>query len=88
VPTDSDVRHAQKSDVRALSATLGRAFYDDPPQTAQIFAGDRHGKRLSRRNPRNGAGGKPGGLGKIRCLQLELHWRHSYRYDPARDDPR
>jgi GNAT superfamily N-acetyltransferase len=30
VPTDIDVRHAQKSDVRALSATLGRAFYDDP----------------------------------------------------------
>ena len=30
MPTDIDVRHAQKSDVRALSAALGRAFYDDP----------------------------------------------------------
>jgi len=30
VPTDIEVRHAQKSDVPALSATLGRAFYDDP----------------------------------------------------------
>jgi hypothetical protein len=30
VPTNIAARHAQKSDVRALSATLGRAFYDDP----------------------------------------------------------
>ena len=30
MPTDIEVRHAQKSDVPALSATLGRAFYDDP----------------------------------------------------------
>jgi ribosomal protein S18 acetylase RimI-like enzyme len=30
VPTDVTVRDAQKSDVRALSATLGRAFYEDP----------------------------------------------------------
>jgi len=30
VPADIEVRPAQKSDVRALSATLGRAFYEDP----------------------------------------------------------
>jgi ribosomal protein S18 acetylase RimI-like enzyme len=30
LPTDIGVRPAQKSDVRALSATLGRAFYEDP----------------------------------------------------------
>jgi ribosomal protein S18 acetylase RimI-like enzyme len=30
VPPDIAVRGAQKSDVRALSATLGRAFYEDP----------------------------------------------------------
>jgi len=30
VPSDIEVRHAQKSDVPALSATLGRAFHDDP----------------------------------------------------------
>jgi ribosomal protein S18 acetylase RimI-like enzyme len=30
VPVDIEVRPAQKADVRALSATLGRAFYEDP----------------------------------------------------------
>jgi ribosomal protein S18 acetylase RimI-like enzyme len=30
VPTGIDVRDAQKSDVRALSTMLGRAFYEDP----------------------------------------------------------
>ncbi|HEX3546952.1 MAG TPA: GNAT family N-acetyltransferase [Mycobacterium sp.] len=30
MPTSIAVRDAQKSDVRALSATLGRAFYEDP----------------------------------------------------------
>jgi ribosomal protein S18 acetylase RimI-like enzyme len=30
VPIDIAVRNARKSDVRALSATLGRAFYEDP----------------------------------------------------------
>lgn len=30
MPADIEVRPAQKSDVRALSATLGRAFYEDP----------------------------------------------------------
>jgi GNAT superfamily N-acetyltransferase len=30
VPTGIDVRDAQKSDVRAISTTLGRAFYEDP----------------------------------------------------------
>jgi ribosomal protein S18 acetylase RimI-like enzyme len=30
LPIDIHVRHAQKSDVRGLSATLGRAFYEDP----------------------------------------------------------
>jgi ribosomal protein S18 acetylase RimI-like enzyme len=30
VPVDIEVRQAQKADVRALSATLGRAFYEDP----------------------------------------------------------
>jgi GNAT superfamily N-acetyltransferase len=30
LPTDINVRPAQKADVRALSATLGRAFYADP----------------------------------------------------------
>jgi GNAT superfamily N-acetyltransferase len=30
LPTDIDVRPAQKADVRALSVTLGRAFYEDP----------------------------------------------------------
>jgi predicted GNAT family N-acyltransferase len=30
LPSDIAVRDAQKSDVRALSATLGRAFYEDP----------------------------------------------------------
>ncbi|MGX9792435.1 GNAT family N-acetyltransferase [Mycobacterium sp. MMS18-G62] len=30
MPTDITVRDAQKSDVRALSVTLGRAFYEDP----------------------------------------------------------
>jgi GNAT superfamily N-acetyltransferase len=41
VPTDITVRHAQKSDVRALSATLGRAFYDDPIMK-WMLPGDRH----------------------------------------------
>jgi hypothetical protein len=30
VPTDIDVRPSRKADVRGLSRTLGRAFYDDP----------------------------------------------------------
>jgi ribosomal protein S18 acetylase RimI-like enzyme len=30
LPTDVDVRPARKADVRALSATLGRAFFEDP----------------------------------------------------------
>jgi ribosomal protein S18 acetylase RimI-like enzyme len=30
VPIDITVRDAQRSDVRALSVTLGRAFYEDP----------------------------------------------------------
>jgi ribosomal protein S18 acetylase RimI-like enzyme len=40
VPADIDVRHAQKSDVPALSATLGRAFSDDPVMT-WMFPDDR-----------------------------------------------
>jgi ribosomal protein S18 acetylase RimI-like enzyme len=30
LPTDIDVRPSRKADVRALSCTLGRAFYEDP----------------------------------------------------------
>ena len=30
---DIDVRHAQKSDIRDLSRTLGRAFHQDPIMT-------------------------------------------------------
>jgi ribosomal protein S18 acetylase RimI-like enzyme len=30
LPTDIDVRPSQKADVKVLSRTLGRAFYDDP----------------------------------------------------------
>jgi GNAT superfamily N-acetyltransferase len=48
VPADIEVRPAQKSDVRALSATLGRAFYEDPCMNWMLPDDRLRGKGLPR----------------------------------------
>jgi ribosomal protein S18 acetylase RimI-like enzyme len=48
VSTGIDVRHAQKSDVRALSTTLGRAFCDDPVMTWMVPDNGQRAKGLPR----------------------------------------
>jgi GNAT superfamily N-acetyltransferase len=48
VPADIEVRPAQKSDVRALSATLGRAFYEDPCMNWMLPDDRMRGKGLPR----------------------------------------
>ncbi|MEN3317170.1 MAG: hypothetical protein V7643_571 [Mycobacterium sp.] len=48
MPADIEVRPAQKSDVRALSATLGRAFYEDPCMNWMLPDDRLRGKGLPR----------------------------------------
>jgi len=48
VPVDIDVRFAQKADVRALSHTLGRAFYEDPIMMWMLPDDARRAKALPR----------------------------------------
>jgi GNAT superfamily N-acetyltransferase len=48
VPADIEVRPAQKSDVRALSATLGRAFDEDPCMNWMLPDDRLRGKGLPR----------------------------------------
>jgi ribosomal protein S18 acetylase RimI-like enzyme len=48
VPVDIDVRFAQKADVRALSRTLGRAFYEDPIMMWMLPDDARRAKSLPR----------------------------------------
>jgi ribosomal protein S18 acetylase RimI-like enzyme len=48
VPTDIDVRPSRKADVRGLSRTLGRAFYDDPIMKWMLPDDARRAKALPR----------------------------------------
>jgi GNAT superfamily N-acetyltransferase len=48
LPTVIDVRPAQKADVRALSVTLGRAFYEDPVMNWMLPDDRRRAKGLPR----------------------------------------
>jgi ribosomal protein S18 acetylase RimI-like enzyme len=48
VPADIDVRPSRKADVRGLSRTLGRAFYDDPIMKWMLPDDARRAKALPR----------------------------------------
>ncbi|WP_233213529.1 GNAT family N-acetyltransferase [Mycobacterium hubeiense] len=48
MPTDIGVRRPDKADVRAVAATLGRAFYDDPVMTWMLPNAARRAKGLPR----------------------------------------
>ena len=48
MPNDIEVHFAQKADVKALSATLGRAFYDDPIMQWMLPDDARRAKALPR----------------------------------------